>query len=54
MSTMKRPETIEIPEDLYLQILKIVSGHSEYKNVTDFVVVSLRKEIERVTPVDTT
>lgn len=45
-----RTEIIEIPEEIYLQILKIVSRDESYNNVTEFVVSTLHREIQKVMP----
>jgi|GEM_PF-4484246 len=45
-----RVETVEIPEELYLKILKIVSQSEEYNTVTDFVVEIIRREIYKILP----
>jgi len=49
---VSRVETVEIPEELYLQILKIVSQDDKYNTVTDFVVETLQKELEKITPLE--
>ena len=45
-----RVETVEVPENLYLKILKIVSQSDKYNTVTDFVVDIIQREIYKLLP----
>ena len=45
---VSRVETVEIPEELYLEILGIVSKNREYNTVTDFVINTLKREVDKL------